>query len=101
MLDEGLQLLFVVGVMGVCMMGVHQYFGWWEKWYACAGFGLVFAYLVSIVVALPYWLMVGGALAFAALLAWVGRHESPHYKFRQIKFNSEFEQFNFEEETQR
>jgi hypothetical protein len=100
MLDEMLQLLFVWGVCGCVMMLVHQYFGWWKHWYVCGLFGLVFAYLVGIVIALPYWLLVGGAMAFALALLWVGRHPSPHYKLRQIIFDAQFEAIEFEEVTQ-
>jgi hypothetical protein len=35
--------------------------------------------------------LVGGAMAFALALLWVGRHPSPHYKLRQIIFDAQFE----------
>lgn len=100
MLDELLRLLFVVGVMGVCLMGVHQYFDWWKQSLVCLIFGAVFALLINIIVPLPYWLFAVATLLFTALLARVGRSTNPHYRKRQIKFMSEFESIDFEEITE-
>lgn len=96
-MDELLRLLFVWGVMGVCMMGIHQYFDWWKQPLVCLLFGAVFAYLIGVVVPLPYWLFGIATLLFTALLAWVGRHTNPHYRKLQIKFNSEFESVDWED----
>lgn len=100
MLDELLRLVLCVGVMGVCLMGVHQYFDWWKQPVVCLIFGAVFAYLISIVIPLPYWLFGLATLLFTALLHWVGRSTNPHYHKRQIRFMSEFESIDFEEATE-
>lgn len=97
MLDELLRLLFVWGVCGCVMMGVHQYFDWWKQPLVCLIFGAVFALLINIIIPLPYWLFGLAALLFTVLLMWVGRHTNPHYRKLQIKFNSEFESIDFEE----
>ena len=100
MLDELLQLLLVVGVMGICLMGVHQYFDWWKQPIVCLIFGAVFALLINIVIPLPYWLFGLAMLLFTALLARVGRTTNPHYFKLKIKFDSEFEAIDFEEVTE-